>query len=274
MTRRLLTVFGIVAVFCGYLFLGENKRYFMLPAAIAGMLFIVTWVIQHQIDWAWYKRHPPKLDKSMQRLFAKTSVFFRNLTEQEKVNFGRRVALYVIAKEFIGQGQEKVAEDLKYMVAFYAILLSWNREDYLFKEYDRIVYYLHPFLTPNHSEEVHTYEVEHTDGSIILSIDELVGGFMFPGKYYQTGLHAMAEAYFACYTVKNFPKFGDNIWSDLEEISGVSKEKIESHIGLIQEDPRPMIVHHYMTYPDKFAEKSPKLYADLREHFGHGSLKN
>ncbi len=269
-----MTVFGIVAVFCGYLFLGENNRYFMLPAGIAGVFFIVTWVLQHQIDWVWYKRHPPKLDASMRKLFEKTNAFFRDLSEEEKVEFGKRVSLYVIAKEFIGQGQNKVAEDLKYMVAFYAILLSWKREDYLFNEYDRIVYYLHPFMTPNFNEQVHTYEVEHTDGTIILSVDELVTGFLSPGKYYQTGLHAMAEAYFTCYSVDDFPVLDDNIWNELEQISGVTKERIENHLGMKQDDPRFMVVHHYISYADKFAERSPDLYTALSVHFGHTPLKD
>ncbi len=272
MSRRLMTIFGIVAAICGYLFIGENQRYFMLPAAITGGLFVITWVMQHQIDWVWYQRFPPNLDESMQKLYSKTNAFYRNLTTTEKLKFGERAALYVKAKEFIGQGQEKVAEDLKFMVAFYAALLTWNQSEYLFEEYDRIVYYLHPFLTPNHNERVHTYEVEHGDGTIILSIDELVMGFLSPGKYYQTGLHAMAEAYFACYEIKKFPGEDENIWFDLEQISGVSREKIESHIGMKQDDPRPVIVHHFISYAEKFAEKSPALYAELVGHFGQGSI--
>jgi len=240
-----------------------------MPAGIAGILFIVTWMMQHQIEWAWYKRFPPKLDDSMYQLFDKTSVFFRSLTKEEQTRFGERVSLFVKAKEFFGQGMEKVAEDLKYMVAFYAILLTWNREDYLFDEYDRIVFYLHPFLTPNHNEHVHTYEVEHTDGTIILSVDQLVMGFLSPEKYYQTGLHAMAETYFACYLIKDFPVVDDNIWSDLEEISTISKERIENHIGVKQKDPGPMVVHHFISYAGKFEEKLPILYAALRGQFGH-----
>ncbi len=246
----------------------------MLPAGFAGLLFIVTWSMQYKIDLMWYERHPPKLDKSMQRLFMKSSTFFRSLTDERKAEFGSRVALYVIVKEFIGQGQSKVAEDIKYMVAFYAILLSWNREDYLLPEYDRIVFYLHPFLTPNHNEHVHTYEVEHTDGTIILAVNELVMGFLSPDKYYQTGLHAMAETYLACYSVDNFPKLDDDILSRLEIISGFSKEKIDGHIGLKQEDPRPVVVHHFISYPDKFAENLPELYAALLEHFGHTSVNS
>lgn len=271
MSRRLLTIFGAIAVICGYLFLGEKIASMLVPAIIAGLLFIITWAFQHKIDWMWYQRHPPKLDASMHKLFSKRSPFYRGLTEKQKKEFGQRVSRYVLAKEFIGQGHDKVAEDLKYMVAYYAILLAWNRDDYLLPEYDRIVFYLHPFLSPNHNEHVHTYEVEHTDGTIILSIDELVMGFLSSDKYYQTGLHAMAEAYLACYPVENFPELNDDIWDDLKRISGFSKEKIESHIGLKQEDPRPMVVHHYISYADKFAEDSPDLYKALQEHFGHVS---
>jgi glucose-regulated metallopeptidase M90 len=269
MSRRLMTVFGAVAIVCGYLFLGENNRYFMLPAGIAGLLFIVTWVMQHQIDWAWYERHPQKLDDSMQKLYEKSSGFYRSLKDEEKAKFGKRATLYVQAKEFIGMGQDKVAEDLKFMVAFYAILLTLNRENFLYHEYDRIVFYLHPFLSPNYNERVHTYEVEHTDGTIILSVDELVTGFMSPSKFYQTGLHSMAEVFFACYAVEDFPEFGDRIWSDLEQISGVSLERIEKHVGMKQDDPRLVVVHHYIAYAEKFAEISPVLFATLLRFFGH-----
>ena len=270
MSRRLLTIFGALALVFGSLFLGEAIQYMMIPAGIAGLLFIVTWSTQYKIDGMWYERHPPELDASMQKLFEKSSAFYRNLTDEKKKKFGERVSLYVIVKEFIGQGQDKIAEDLKYMVAFYVVLLTWNRDDYLIPNYDRIVFYLHPFLTPHHNEDVHTYEVEHTDGTIILSIKELVMGFLSPDKYYQIGLHAAVEAYLACYSVEDFPELNDDIWEKLEAISGFSKEKIESHIGLKQDDPRPMVVHHYISYADKFVEKSPDLYLALRDYFGHG----
>lgn len=158
-----------------------------------------------------------------------------------------------------------VSEDLKHVIAYYSIMLAWKQTEPLMKEYDRIVFYPHPFLTPHYGEQVHTYEVEHVDGTVILAADQFMAGFLKPGVYYQTGLHATAEVFRALYMSDDDIIFAGNIWEILEKISGVSKATVEQHTGMAQEDPWPVVIHHFYSYPEKFRDYASELYSDVEQ---------
>ena len=259
MSRRLLVIFAVTAVILGYLFFMEKNRYMGIPMGIFVTLGIVTWVLQHQIDWWWINLRPQKLPQEIHQLFELKLPFYRDMEPEIQGDFGRKVGLYVTSKDFIGMGKEKVPDDVQYMTAAYAVTLGHAKANYMLDGYDRIVFYKHPFLTPHYGQQVHTYEVEHADGTVILAMDQFVAGFLNPGTYYQTGWHAMAEVYHALNMANvDYPK--DLNWDILEQISGVSKSKVEEHTGMAQEDPWPVAVHHYFSYPSKFEHKAPKLH--------------
>ena len=259
MSRRLLILFAVTAVILGYLFFMEKNRYMGIPMGIFVTLGIITWVLQHQIDWWWVNIRPPRLPKEVHQLFSLKLPFYREMSPEQQQDFGKNVGLYVTSKDFISMGKENVPDDVKHMVAAYAVILSHAKKNVLMDGYDRIVFYQHPFLTPHYGEQVHTYEVEHADGTVILALDQFAAGFLSPGKYYQTGWHALAEVYHALFmTHVDYPP--ELNWSALEEISNVPKSKIEEHTGMAQEDPWPVAIHHYFSYPEKFEATSPKLH--------------
>jgi hypothetical protein len=185
------------------------------------------------------------------------------LSEDDKAEFSRLIGLYLADKEFISMAKGDVGEDLKHVMAFYSIMLAWKQSEPLMKNYDRIVFYPHPFLTPHFGEQVHTYEVEHVDGTIILAADQFMAGFLKPGVYYQTGLHAAAEVFHALFMSEHHISFDSGIWELLEQISSVSRATIEQHTGMAQEDPWPVVIHHLYSYPSRFKNLAPRLYADV-----------
>ena len=265
LARRLLVVCVILLSLFAYLYFAEGKQQYAIPAGIVLVIGIFLWIFQHQINWSWYKRNPPGLPGAVDALFRAHRPFYASLEEEERKEFGRRVSLFVLNKDWIIMGPEEVPEDLKYMVAYYAGLLTWRKGDFLFKGYDRVVFYLHPFLTPHYKEQVHTYEVEHVDGTIILAIDHLTTSFLEPGKYYQTGLHCLAEVFQA--TVPGEYPDG-SIWPQLEMVQPVTKKQIEEVTGLNQEDPWPTAAHHWFSYAGRFEERQPELYGQIRQLLG------
>ena len=261
-----MTLAAVIAVTSGYFYFAEYIKVLAIPMAIGLLVTILSYVFQHQINWWWYQRRPPRLPGAIDALYRKVSPWYQGLPKEAADIFRARVSLFVQSKEFIVQGIDSMPEDLKYMVAYYAARLTMHQKEFLFKDYDRVVFYLHPFLTPNHPERVHTCEVEHEDGTIILSIEQLTASFMSPRTYYAVGLHALAEAYQVKYAPK-MPAFDQRIWTTLEEISGISQAKINDFIGLVQEDPWPVVVHHWFVYPRQFMQRAPALYRDLQQVF-------
>ena len=137
-----------------------------------------------------------------------------------------------VAEELVSEGIEDVPEDLKYIVAFYAVGVTFQSPVFLFKGYDRIVFYPHPFLSPNYPDHVHSCEVEHEDGTIIYSVEQLMASFFQPEKYYPIGGHPFAEILTA--NPASNEKIKVCTWKEIESISGFSKESIDAFIGLEQ----------------------------------------
>lgn len=268
LSRRLITFFILAAGFSGYMFLLQDNRHYALPLGIAIGLAIMTYVMQYQLNWWWYRRFPPKPDPRIEAMYTRAGAFYQGLSPKDKQEFATRAALFVEAKEFISMTSDDVPEDLRYIVAYYAVALTFYTPHFLFRGYDRVAFYLHPFLSPNYPDQIHTCEVEHTDGTLIYSSEQLSAGFFSPSMYYQTGLHAMAEAFQAKYLFPAEPVFPPDIWSALEEIGGRSKGDIEDFLGLAQEDPFPVIVHHWVAYNTRFNQRLPEVARELRRAFG------
>ncbi|MDX1406616.1 MAG: zinc-dependent peptidase [Saprospiraceae bacterium] len=261
-----MTIAAVIAITSGYFYFTEYIDLLAVPMAIGLLVTILAYVFQHQVNWWWYRRRPPRLPAAIDALYRKVSPWYDKLPREAANIFRARVALFVESKEFIVQGIDSMPEDLKYMVAFYGIRLTMHQKDFLFRDYDRVVFYLHPFLTPNHPEQVHTCEVEHEDGTIILAIEQLTTSFLSPRSYYAVGMHGMAEAFRAKYA-PYVPDMGDEIWATLERISGISQAKINDFIGLEQADPWPVVVHHWFVYPRKFLQQAPDLYRRMQTIF-------
>jgi len=193
-------------------------------------------------------------------MYLRAGEFYKSLDEVARKKFDTRARLYVEANEFIAQGLKEVPEDVKYMIAYYAVMVSFFKEDYLFDRDRRIVTYLHPFLTPNFPDHVHTYELEHEDGTLIFALEQLTAGFVNPTKYYQTALHAYAQLYTSRYLGDQTVPDAEVVWASLTEIGGWSKQNIEDFTGMLQPDPIPVMLHHWFARREKMLRTYPEMY--------------
>jgi len=264
-SRRLLTLSAVFTGVSGYIYFFGYGHGFIWPLSAGILITISAYIFQYQINWWWYQKNPPKLDPDMQKMYLTAGNFYKSLGEQDREKFNTRAGLFVEAKEFIAQGFEEVAGDVKYMIAYYAVMVSFHREDFLFDPYHRIVVYLHPFLSPNFPDHIHTYELEHEDGTIILSLEQLVAGFMNPLKYYQTGLHAFAELYARKFLGHESVRDPAEIWTLLANASGWSKQHIEDFTGLRQELPVPVMIHHWFARNKELRQAAPEMHETIRQ---------
>ena len=232
LSRRILAVSAFLAFVCGVMVFYFGDRRFFLPMIILLLIAMITYISQYHINWWWYKKYPPKLPSEIEAFFEKSAPIYRNLSAEDREKFGMRVRLFVESKEFIGKGIEEIPEDVLYMIAYYAILLTFDQEDFLFDRYERIVIYPHPFLSPNIPDDVHSVEIEHSDGTIIFSLEQLAAGFLNPAKYYPVGAHAFAEI---LTRQKSDEQKSDDAWAEIEQKLGLSRTAIENFIGLKQE---------------------------------------
>lgn len=267
MSRKLITTSGIVGLLMGYLYFGEGMNWALIPTISLGIIFMLSWVFQYQIDIWWTRRNAPDVDDEMRGLLSAHSAFYAALSKEDREIFDWRMGVFVVTKEFIPQGLKKIPDDAKFICAFYATWLTWYRGDHLMSPFDRVVFYIHPFMTPNYPDQVHIYEVEQVDGTTILSLNHFMLGFKEPQNYYSTGLHCALEIYLSLNGTPDFDLPGD-IWSRLESISTINREKLEAYTGMAQEDPWPVVLYHALVYPEKFALSESSVYRGVTDYLG------
>lgn len=232
----------------GYYIFFKDRDDMIYPLAISLFILVIAYTFQYQIDQLMIRGVPQQLDPDMRQMLLNTTPQFSRMPVPQQRLVEDRMARWVIKKDFINKNEQDAPEDVKYILAWYAILLTIHQEDYLYNGLDRIVFYHHPFLSPTNQDDVHIAEIEPVDGTIIISVPHLIRGHMEKGMY-NIALHLMAEAYESCY-IKTPTTWPDDIWEQLEAISSIPRDRIEDYIGLPLTDPWPVAVHHQLTYAD------------------------
>lgn len=246
MARRLMVLAGAGILVSAY-FIFIKDRNDMLYLMIMSILVLVgTYVFQYQIDQLMIRGVPQRLDQDMHKMLIVTAPRFATMPEIHQHMAEDRMKRWVLKKDFLNKNEQEAPEDVKYILAWYAILLTMHQEKFLYEGMDRIVFYHHPFLSPHQPDDAHIVEVEEQDGTVIISVPHLIKGHMERGMY-NIALHAMAESYAVCY-IREEIQWPEDIWEQLEEISTIPKERIEAYIGLKVLDPWPVAVHHQVTY--------------------------
>lgn len=239
------------------------SRYIVVPVILLALLYVLS----PQVNWWWYRRHPPELKAGIRGLIERHLPYYQQLAPPEQGRFRKRMALYMEANDFKAQGMESVPEDLKAVAAACAVQLTFGLKDFLLPKFENIIYYPHPFPSPQHPEHFHASEIYEEDGVIIFSAEQLMPGFLQPFQYYNIGLHEYAKAFLASYPGHNSRRLPETIWENLQSVSGYSKNAIHQWINLKDIDPQPVAIVHFFTYPQAFQNTLPQLYAEYSRAF-------
>jgi hypothetical protein len=268
MARRILILAALGVAISAYMIFFKDRQDMIYPLAVSLIIGVAAYTFQYQIDQLMIRGVPQRLDADMRQMLLHTTPQFPKMPDMQQRMVEDRMKRWVIRKDFINKNEQDAPEDVKYILAWYAALLTIHQESYLYECVDRIVFYHHPFLSPRHTDDVHISEVESEDGTLIISVPHLIRGHMEKG-FYNIALHAIAETYASCY-LKEKISWPNDIWSQLEAISSISKEQIEAYIGLPLTDPWPVAVHHQVMYLGavipEVQSKLPQFLAESRGH--------
>jgi hypothetical protein len=124
---------------------------------------------------------------------------YSKIPKVEVLDFDQKLGLFVKAKDFIPMGIPDIPEDVKYLIAAQALIISRHRENWLLEPYFRIVLYPHPFLSPAMPETAHTSEIHEEDGVLIFSLEQLLPGFFSWGKHFNICTYEWARAYYSLF---------------------------------------------------------------------------
>lgn len=244
-----------------FIFLKDRDDFIYL-FGISLIVLMITYVFQFQLDQLMTRGVPQKIASPMRMMLEATTPHFSSMLPVQQKFVEDRMHRWMVKKEFIQMNDQEAPEDVKYIMAYYAVLLTMHQEGYSYDGLDRVVFYHHPFLSPEHPDDVHIVEVEPIDGTIIISVPDLLKGHLEKG-YYNLALHAMAEAYRHVY-MKRPIDWPPDIWDRLEKISFISRNKLEIYIGIPIPDPWPVAVHHQLTYRDTLIPEVLNVFPQFR----------
>jgi hypothetical protein len=223
---------------------------------VAGLI----WAFAPQINWWWYSRRPPALSAGLQNLLERFSGFYRRLDAAGQKRFRDRVALCMMGTEWmpVAWPDEAVPPDVQLAIATQAVTLTFNRPAILFDKFEKVIVYPLPFPSPEH-DYLHASELHQEDGCLLFSAEQLMPAFFQPGTLYNIGLHEYAKAFVLTYPAEAYPDLSaEDIWTRLQTISLMSREHIESVIGMAGVEPLPVAIHHYFTFPEQFRAVLPE----------------
>jgi len=250
---------ALIMLYCTWEVDEGYSTWIIPPVLILALIYIFS----PQINWWWYVRRPPELDAPIRGMLQQYHRFYQQLGPAGKQRFRDRVALYMMAREYMPQNVESIPEDIKAAVAIAAVQLTFGQEDFLLEPFERIVIYPKPFPSPQFPRQVHASEIYEEDGVILFSAEQLMLGANAPDRYYNLGLHELAKVYYHLHPDAGWPEMDAGSWERLERISGMSREAIVGWINL-PEEAIPVLavaISHFFVFPLSFKKEWPAAYA-------------
>ncbi|MCB9081079.1 MAG: zinc-dependent peptidase [Lewinellaceae bacterium] len=265
MPSRILAVpFFLLALLAAYFTWQVDIDYaaYIIPnVVVLGILFSLS----PQIDWWWYRRHPPRLDAPMVQMLTTHHRFYQQLSPDEKLRFEQRIGLFLLNKEFKAQAAEELPEDLKIIVAANAIHLTFHLDDFLLPAFETVVIYPQAFPSPQYPEHFHHSEIFPEDGVVLFSAAQLVASFTDPLRYYNVALHEWAQVLKLEHPEWPWPVWPDEdaVWASLTEASGFTREFILQSINRPDVELLGAVIVHVLLYPAQLLAKDAALYHQI-----------
>ena len=235
----------------------ESFSYYIIFLVI---ILAIIYTFSPQINWAWYTRNPPEIDEPMRNLLIQHHSFYNELSLNHKQLFRNRMALYMMAVEFMPMGWESLPEDIKGVIASNIVQMTLKQTDFLLPKFEKIVVYTTPFPSPQFPKQLHASELFEEDGVLLFSAQQVMWSFLQPKQYYNLVMHEYIKGYQLSYPNKNYPMLTEADWIKLNQISGFSKENVEGIIGLSVIDPIVVSGTLFFTHPEKYRQIAPSLY--------------
>ena len=237
--------------------------FWVIPPAI---LLMALYVFSPQIEWWWYQKYPPKVDEQLKQFLLRSSPFYASLAPEQKTIFEQRVFFYMMGNDFSGMNMDNISEDMKAAVAIYPVTMTFNQSNFMLAPFERIVFYKHPFPSPNH-RFLHACETDEQDGVIIFSLEQLIASQLRPDALIYLGFYEYAQVYQYVHKDKEVNLDLGKHWALIDKIAPWSKEDISTFTGFKEPSLLGSLTALFFTKPFKLKEEDPSLYHQLVDFY-------
>lgn len=231
------------------------------------IILVLLYVFQYQINEFFWKRNPPPLDLKLRSWMTHHSNLIQQLSPENRAQFEKRISLFVKLKTFTLKAEKdyELEEDSKCLIAHEFQRLTLGREDFLYKEYDQVVVYNHPFPTPN-IEVLHAAEIFSEDGVIILSREQLINGFFDPTQI-NIALLLAVMTFIESNPRLEYPKVGDIDTEDLLASHNLALDPFKAILGVDHVKTLDILIYCFVEHSVMFKKWNKEVFQQLERIF-------
>lgn len=256
-----LALFAAFMLYWAFTYDDEYSKYVIFPVIMLGVIYVLS----PQLDWWWYQRFPPDVPEPIRAMLEERFEPYQRFSGMEKDLFRQKTAMFRMNIEFKGPAfDDKISEDIQFIVAANAVLLTRHKASFLLPKFNVTVIYPGPFPSPQYPMDFHASELFEEDGVLIFSAQHLIKGFFEPTQYYNVGLHEWARGFLLSYPDLPWPSGADSDWERLTQVSGFQKDALFAYINRPDVELLPAAMVHFFHFPEAFREILPD-YAALFE---------
>lgn len=263
----------VVVLFCLSLWVNDSYApYLVIPFVSLAVIYVFS----PEINWWWFKRHPPDVPDQLKPFF-RYSAYYQRLPEKLQLRFRQKVAMFMLGVDFKTPDEEgKVPGDIQAALAASVVPLILGTETLQFEPFEHVVVYATPFPSPQYPTRLHLSEIYEEDGVSLFSAEHLLKGFVQPEQYFPIGLYEYARIFLRLREKQNLPSPMPEAtdWPSIEQIAGYSRARIAQWINLEETEivlPAVAITHFFL-FPERFRAVLPELYAAYCRLFEHDPL--
>ncbi len=209
----------------------------MLPFLLVAALI---WVLSPQINWWWYSKRPPALEQGVVAALEQFCGFYQRLDAVGKQRFQDRLALTRMSIDWtpMRADENAVPPDVETAVASQQVIVTWDKENFLFPDFEKVIISPTAFLSPempyNHNSE--TYAPENC---LLFNGKAVLEAFAQPQQLFNAALYEFAKVYILRYGALQLPE-GAATWEQIEAQHGWSRQQVEQAVGVAGLDPLPV----------------------------------
>jgi hypothetical protein len=238
---------------------------------IAPFLLILSfiWVFSPQINWWWYKSNPPLLEPEVAQAIYRFTPFAKRLSKEELQLFFARVALTRLATDWTAKDlpEEVVPPDMQTAVAVQSVICTWNKEQFLIKDFEKVVLMPGPFLSPEHPS-FHSAERYLPENVILLNAAAVMNAFLQPTNQFNLALYIYSKITLeSAPNITLPPSLNTAFLSKMEAISGWNEDYLKTVLGQDDVDRGAVLLCHYFTFYEAFKQNMPEWTALMDQLF-------
>jgi hypothetical protein len=271
-TNILYIPFAVITILGFYLSWEYSEQWTWL--IIFGVLSLaLIYIFSSEINWWYYRRHPPDVDAPVRHMLETTDLFYQDLSPAERTRFRQRLALFLMNNQFMPQGWESVPHDIEAIIGIAATKVLLHQAHPLFRTCNRIVVYPAIFPSPAYPLDWHGSEYFAEDEVLLFAMEQILPGFSQPTQYPDLTLYEYVRVMRIEVPELPWDQVPAEPWKMIEAVSGFSEEGFRQYLGLPDADGAALFCTLYFTHPHRLMKVDPQWMEMLEALFGPNPWK-